>query len=116
MFLGCKKQPNDYRNKFIGNYNFIVDYRYHHGFPTVIVSDSIYFYKGNVELSTNEHSVLINFSDGVFFEPRIYEDGTFDYHYPLGTVGEFEPRKVKFEYRFASPGQGTNYYVTGEKK
>lgn len=117
IVIGCKKQPKDYRTKFIGDYTFIVDKRYHSGWPTVVYSDSVYFYKGKVEYGSNEQSVLISFSDGVFIEPKIYEDGTFDYYYGFKTEGEFETtRKVKFEYGWAHPGYGVDYYVTGEKK
>ena len=109
IMFGCKKNPFDYRNKYLGNYNFVV-----HETAWVLAIgttlDTTFSYNGKVSYGSDEHTVLINFSKNVSIEPVIYEDGY------LEVYGEFESTKrVSFGFRSGGLGGGSTWNVTGEK-
>ncbi len=114
LIYGCKKET-DYRDKFLGNYNFIVHIQGGSGLPpNYTITDTTYNYNGKVELGAKDNTVLIYFSEKspsyYFLERIIYEDGTFYY-------GEFESTtKIKFHIWNHAPGYNYNYDITGEKE
>lgn len=119
---GCKKEY-DYRDKFLGNYYFIVHLRTATGLPPSSSTDTIYNYHGKIEYGSTANSVLILFSEPssstYSSTPVIYEEGTFQYYYgPHGYMeGEFESTEnVKFNFGWGSPGSSIRYEITGEKE
>lgn len=119
VIAGCKKNPFDYRSKFLGDYNFTVHFTsYGGGVNPIVSTDTVYNYIGKVEFGTKNNTVLISFSDGLSFEPTIYEDLTLDnYGGNPSFNGEFESKtKIKFDYHYWRLSGNDNYFVTGIKK
>lgn len=117
LLFGCKKNPFDYRSKFIGNYIFSAHITTFNVYGPGIYTDTTYSYNGNVASSSYNDCVKVYFSENIFVEPIIYEDGTLEgksyYQY---FVGEFEStKKIKFTYFEGGLGGGTTYYISGEK-
>jgi hypothetical protein len=116
MIFGCKKNPFDYRSKFIGNYNFVVHEIVWEGGTMLL--DSTYSFFGNVTLGSISSTVMINFKDNFSIEPKVFEDGSLEgpESHTLHLSGEFESTKeVKFKYSNGGLGGGGNYDVTGNK-
>ena len=118
LLSGCKKNPFDYRTKFIGKFNFSVhNTAWTLSGPTL---DTTYSYSGEIQNGSENNTILITFSENVSIEATIYEDGTLDNcicsHYGY-LKGEFEStKKIHFSYRSGGLGGGSYRIVTGEKK
>jgi hypothetical protein len=108
LAIGCKKKPFDYRNNFIGNYDFTV--KQYTWVMSTSYWDTIYDYHGKIIYGSGDNSVQIIFSENYSIEPTIYEDGTLE-HY-----GEFETKdKIKFDLHWGGLGGSSGYIVTGTK-
>lgn len=114
---GCKKNPFDFRSKYLGNYNFSIHRTaWTLSGPTL---DTTYFYTGEVEKGSETNTAIISFSESVSIETDIYEDGTISVNHPphQSLQGEFESAKeVKFKLANSGLGGGSAYDVTGVKK
>jgi hypothetical protein len=113
IFLyGCKKDPFDYRSKFIGDYNFVIHAKTSYGIQGNMYNfDTTYTYPGKIDFGPNENTIQISYPDLVY--PVLYEDGTMSGN---GYRGEFESEnKINLTFGFYSPGGGTTYTITGEK-
>ncbi len=115
LLFGCKKEKFDYRNKFIGDYNFSI-HTTAWGSQTM---DTTYSYNGSIKSSTTDDKINIYFLENYSLEPIIYEDGslvlnmTYSYHFK----GEFESTtKAKFFYSGGGLGGGGSYDVIGIKQ
>ncbi len=112
-FFGCKKNPFDYRTKYLGNYNFIVNYSSWNGLEGQ--HDTTYvFNNGKIDYGTDKNTILIFFDSGSSKpsdELTIYEDGS------LG-CGEFVTTEIiKYTYyQNQSPMSHSINSVSGEKK
>jgi hypothetical protein len=117
LVSGCKKNPFDYRTKFVGDYDFTVHLATYNinGWPT---SYTTYLYKGKIWYDGNETMVSIEFSANQSVSVNLYEDGSMKSFY---VNGEFEStKKVQFRLRVLS-GSGIQYFgaeyvVAGDKK
>ena len=108
---GCEKHPFDYRNKFIGDYDFSV----HKNVWDVTGEniDTYYNYSGKISYGSGDHLVKINFLDDAEIECWLFEDGSLRY---IIKEGEFESTKnVYFIIDYRSIGSGTIYNVSGKK-
>jgi hypothetical protein len=118
LAAGCEKQPLDYRNKFIGDYQFSVYYSYW-TLPN-ISDDTSYTADGRVWYGSDPHTVLITIADALSFEYTVYEDGTLEASSsgdPWNNYGEFEStRKIKFTYTSGGLGGRSQFEISGEKK
>ena len=117
MMYGCKKEPVDYRTKFLGNYTFNVHYTSYWGWPPNTGSiDTTYTYNGTVVPGSEKETVLISFSNNQSFERAIYEEGSMENYFPYFS-GEFESEnKIKFHIWNHTLGYNYYYDITGEKK
>jgi hypothetical protein len=108
FIFGCKKHPFDYRNKFIGNYNFSVnEYTWIMGGPNW---DTTYTFHGKITYGSSDNTVLISYCKDCSCEFTIYEDGT------LGNSGKFDsPKQVSFSLHSGGLGGGWGNNVTGNK-
>ena len=119
VLFGCKKNPFDYRTKYFGDYNFAI----HKTTWTILgqTTDTTYNSTGIVDYSEENNTILISFSENVFSEFTIYEDGTLDQCQCNQTPssfasGEFESsKKIRISYGYGGLGARTNYGITGEK-
>ena len=113
--LGCKKNPFEYRTKFLGNYNFIIHSSFYAGTPTNhYTRDTTYSVDGKIWYGSDKNTISITFSGSWSSEFTIYEDGTIE---GGGCRGEFEStNKIKYSCYWASPASHTNQDITGIKK
>jgi len=119
MTYGCKKNPLDYRSKYIGEYHFtfheIVNTPLHY-------SDTAYFIEGTVDYGMNSSSITISFSpsDSLSFssiEATVYEDGTLTGFRNNHGSGEFlASNKMKYHLQGHSVASSYDGYLLGERK
>ena len=111
VFYGCEKHPFDYRNKFIGDYDFSVHLRV--WIPPDSVTETDYKYSGEISYGNGDHLVKINFLDDKDIDCRLFEDGSLKYN----TIrGEFEStKKLHFISEYGGLGGKATYTVSGEK-
>jgi hypothetical protein len=118
LFIQCKKNPFDYRNKFLGNYSFVV-HAWYWNYPVIGQHlDTTYFYNnGTVSLGAYENTIIINYLENRHVETKIYEDGTIeDVNHYNPIVGEFESKTIlKFNYRDGGLGSGGYFEISGNK-
>lgn len=114
--LGCKKDALDYRNKYLGDYLFTVQY------SIWILGgqsyDTTYTCNGKIDYGTKNNSVLITISEN-HFEFTLYEEGTLESlgQYYSSNMGEFESdSKVIFDFTRGGHGGGDSFFVKGEKQ
>lgn len=111
----CKKDPFDYRTKYVGDYNFVVE-RQTIASPDGNVSDTTYTLEGTIDYGSDDNAISILFSGNNTPETfTLYEDGTIR----MGTAcsGEFEStNRIKYSCYWASPGAHTDQNVSGVKK
>lgn len=115
-FLGCKKNPFDFRSKFIGDYNFQIQASSYYGVgPYFSSHDTTYSIDGNIVCGSENDKISISFANqNGSSEFTIYEDGTIE---DGNCSGEFEStHTVKYSCFWGSPGAGTYETVTGKKK
>jgi hypothetical protein len=111
--FGCKKDPFDYRTKYLGDYNFVIHYDSWNPLSGHI--DTTYSKDGKIDYGSDENTIFIFFNGSIADELTVYEDGTIGDNYFKG--GEFETtNKIKYSYYWGSQGSATYGKVTGEKK
>ncbi len=114
FMFGCKKNPFDYRTKYLGDYIFVVHNSSWN--PTNGQFDTTYTVDGNVDYVSDKNSVLIS-SPTFSLQATVYEDGTLEGYWNNNGEGEFEStKKIKYHCGYYWPGGQSNSYITGEKK
>ena len=112
--LGCKKNPFDYRTKFLGAYSFTVHESSYD--PSVGSLDTTYYYEGKITTGSDENSILIP-SPHSTLQATVYEDGTIVGQMVTYGTGEFSSTKqMIYLWGIASPGLQDFYQLSGEKK
>ncbi len=111
--FGCKKNPFDYRTKYLGNYVFVVHSSSYNPLDGLI--DTTFSINGEIEYGSEKNTILISFGGSTGTDFKIYEDGTVDINY---CSGEFETtdKLVYSCYRNESPSAHSSLDVEGEKK
>ena len=108
---GCEKHPFDYRNKFIGNYDFSVHKNVWD--ITGVDIDTYYYYSGKISYGSGDDFVKIKFLDDTETQCQLFEDGSLKFN---STRGEFvSTKEVQFSSDYRSGGGGTQYFVSGKK-
>jgi len=118
LIFGCKKNPFDYRNKFIGDYNYTVHANLSNCPVIGHFLDTTYSYNGKVLLGTQDNTIIIYLSENCSIEPTIYEDGSLE-HLSLDydIHGEFESKtSLKFHYGVGGLGGHAYYDYSGTKQ
>lgn len=117
LLWGCKKSIFEFRNKFIGEFDFLV----HKTAWTLsgLMLDTTYTFGGRINTGSESDEIIIYFSENTSIESKIFEDGTISAnqipHQSLN--GEFETSKeVKFNLSNTGLGGGSNFIVNGRKK
>jgi len=111
VFYGCEKHPFDYRNKFIGDYDFLVNLRT--WIPPDSVTETDYNYSGKISYGSGDDFVKINFLDDKEVDCRLFEDGSLKVN---SIRGEFEStKKLRFITEYGGLGGKATYYVSGKK-
>jgi len=116
--LGCEKNPFDYRNKFIGDYNYTVHAKISN-YPVIgHFLDTTYTYNGKVLLGTQDNAIIIYLSETRSVEPTIYEDGSLEnLNLSYSISGEFESKTIlKFHYGDGGLGIHGDYNYSGIKQ
>lgn len=110
--LGCKKNPFDYRTKYIGKWEFVVQ---SHSWTPNSYKDTTYTTVGRIDYGGDKDEINIHVSGSSgFIVVEILEDGTIN---SGSCKGEFETKsKVRFYCHGASPASGTHRDVTGTKQ
>lgn len=117
FIIGCKKEPFDYRNKFLGDWEFKVE-------RTELNTDSIgyyyhdYFtYVGQIKYGSNDDELLIEYSDDNSIMLKIDKEdvlSNFPTHY---CSGEFDGKdRIHLYLKWGGLGGGVTHIVDGEKK
>ena len=112
LIFGCKKNPFDYRAKYLGDYSFAI---HSSSWNPLSQLDTTYTMQGKIDYGSDKNTISIFFSgSSVPQEFTIYEDGTIENG---GCGGEFESaNKIKYSCYWASPGAHASKTVDGEKK
>ena len=120
--VGCKKQPFDYRNKYIGKFNFVYSYR-SWTMQGTYASDTIY-YSGKIYYDiSSEDKIKLDYDQNATLELDINKNG--ELSLPCGvTIGKFDNNdQVTLNYGSNSCsggggglGGGTNCSLTGTRK
>ncbi len=117
IIISCKKEPLDYRNKFIGDWEFKVE-------RTEFNTDSIgYYYHdsltyfGQIKYGNNDDEILIEYSidNSIYLAiDRENELSDFPTYYCGGEFYGHE--KIHLYLRWGGLGGGITHIVDGEKK
>jgi len=114
LLFGCKKEKEDYRYKFTGDYTFTT--QEHYWAYTLYDYDTINTYNGKVTIGKSDNTLKI---DGLYIEPEITEDGSLSNNFSNPEFffgGEFvSTTSLKYRYRQNAPGGGFDIEVTGIK-
>ncbi|MCX6230289.1 MAG: hypothetical protein NTZ33_01980 [Bacteroidetes bacterium] len=115
LFISCKKELMDYRNKFTGDFAFKVhEVRWVGASTYTVLLDTTYNYNGYVENGSDYCSVNIQFSKDNAFELTIYEDGSLSGRNVYGYYENVDNIYLKV---FPSAlGGGTNYEINAVRR
>lgn len=112
FMISCEKNIIDYRNKYIGEYQFNV----HYSSWDLLNGDfdTTYSNLGRIDCGADKKSILIYISDtSTPISAEIFEDGSIEGIY----IGEFEStHKLNMHYSSRSPGSSILEVVIGDKK
>lgn len=117
FIIGCKKQPFDHRNKYVGEWEFKVH-------RSELNTDSIGYYEhdslvytGEVTYGSNENELLIQYTQGNSITLTISKEGIlsgFPTHY---CNGEFRDKdKLHLYLKWGGLGGGITHVIDGEKE
>ena len=115
ILVGCKKRPFDFRNKYLGEWDFTTEYGYFNMSDSTSF-DTVYNYKGEVWYD-EKGKIIIEYREDNILEFEINKEGeiTIDDYYD--TRGEFSDKNnVSFYKQTGGLGGGTNQSVSGMKK
>lgn len=112
VMFGCKKNPFDYRTKYLGNYRFLiheVDWWAGGGHL-----DTTYYADGGIDYGYDKNTIAIHWSGlNSAVDPDLFEDASFK---GMGASGDFwSTKKVVFEFITGRISYTNTYYITGEK-
>ena len=110
--ISCKKRPFDYRNKYLGIYDFTV---YQSSFDRRIGEVSgVLKYRGEITYGKEHSTILIHYLEDSFVELTLEKDGTLS---ERRVSGEFEDKKkIRFVMYSGGMGGGAFWEITGEKE
>lgn len=117
FLLGCEKQPFDYRNKYLGEWEFNVS-------RSELNTDSIGHYEsdaliyvGEIAYGDAEDELLIKYTENNSVTLKISEEGKLSDPASNYSDGKFESRKKLHLYlRWGGLGGGIKHVIDGEKK
>lgn len=95
-FLACEKVPFDYRNIYVGNYDFTI-YNTEWSWVTGMYTRDTTKYNGNVSYGERKSSVLINYSQGKEVDLNVDRNGSM-------SAGEFSKDTLKLGYTTQTDG------------
>jgi len=112
----CKKNPFDYRTRYIGDYTFSVHFKSWAGVhPDVSVTDTSYTSEGRIDYGYNKTTIRINLTSADSWNfPELYEDGTIDGYPWTGEFVSSDIVKLERVYKWAAGVSITT--VEGTKK
>ncbi len=118
LFAQCKKNPFNYRTKYLGDYTFTVHKILWSMSPLGTNIDTNYFYDGKIEYGTIKNTMLIHFSENNTVEVIVSKDGLISNDNDYDPVtGKFESKtSMNFSYHLGGLGSGGSYGVSGTKK
>ncbi len=111
--VSCKKEPFDFRNKYLGYYDFTVEVS-SHDIPTGAPYSYTEPYVGEVTYGSRGNTVNIRYLIDNTIEPTMDKSGVLTF--TEGFEGEFESKKkVRFTYNDGGNPE-KRYVVTGIKQ
>ncbi|RLD89775.1 MAG: hypothetical protein DRJ02_00305 [Bacteroidetes bacterium] len=114
---GCAKNPFDHRTKYIGDYDFRIDFSCT---PSLGNCDTTYHYQGNIDYSDDKDKVIIHYDKNRMIEPLIDENENLIQHidhYQDDSLGRFiNKNEVEFVVRDGGLGGGFFWHAYGKKK
>ena len=115
MFLvHVKKKLFNYRNKYLGNYEFEV-HRYYFNVADSVSTDTLLFYSGEISYGDKDSTIKIQYLENNSIEPIVNKNGKLS-SYGWYFSGEFTNNDdVKFYMHYGGLGGGTSYSVKGTK-
>ena len=116
LFATCKKEETDFREKYTGNYKFMIDVTC----DSILANcDTSYTFNGSISLSGNEDKVLIQFEKDNSIEPEINDNQHLIQKldiYQDEDLGKFtDEDNVVFEIRTGGRAAGMYRHVVGKK-
>ncbi len=110
---GCKKNPFDYRTKYLGNYVFVVHSSSYN--PTDGAIDTTYTLDGKIDYGSDKNTILITSNGITGGDYKIYEDGTVETEHCSGEFATSD--KLLYScYIHVSMMAKWSWDVVGEKK
>ena len=115
LFISCKKELMDYRNKYTGEFTFKVHETHWIGADTTIITlDTTYTNNGIVENGSGDNYVNIQFSKDNALELTIYEDGSLSGQFVYGYYKNVDNIYIK---SFSGAhGCGTNFEINAVRR
>ena len=118
LFSTCKKDKEDYRDKWVGEWDFVVEKFWWVGGEET-ENDTLY-YSGKISLGDNDNDLYVEYIDNDTLNLIVNEDGelsVYDENYHYHAEGQFERKnKVHFKFHGGGLGGGSTYTVDGIKK
>jgi hypothetical protein len=108
---GCKKDPLDYRTKYLGNFRFLI----HEEFSGPQGDfDTTYYADGSIDYGNDKKTIAVSWGLGYAVDPELFEDASFK---GMGMSGDFySTKKIVFKYETFRLVFFYSYNATGERK
>ena len=113
--ISCNKKPFDYRNKYIGEWNFSIEYSSFNMGNSPSIYDLVE-YLGEITYGEEDNNVIIKYSKNNSVTLTIDKNGIF---YDLPTRycnGTIVSDNIDLYLRWGGLGGGTSHKITGYKK
>ena len=115
ILFGCKKKPFDYRNKFIGDWNFKVNTSSFNTTTNYFHSDSLY-YIGEIKYGDHKDELFIQYTSTNSLTLKIDKDDKLSDFPTQHSNGEFENKnKLKIYLKSGGLGGGSSQLINGIK-
>ena len=117
-YISCKK---DYREKWVGNWDFEINYTVWvnppSGGPSYCCFDTLYSYSGKISLGVDINQLNINYMEDDLVLVVVDEYGKISGEYHNRTEGQFEGKnKVYISDNYYTKASHSIYTINGEKK
>jgi hypothetical protein len=108
---GCEKHPDDYRDKYLGDYTFNI---HETGNTSSGSIDTVYNYNGKITYGNDDHGITIYcFPGGSYVNITLNEDGSLSGWF----TGKFiNTNEIIFTIISGGPVFSTEYNISGERQ
>jgi hypothetical protein len=107
----CKKNPFDYRSKYLGDYEFTTTISSWNMISGVQPTETT-VYNGSVSMSSLEGKIRINYMDGISTDVEVDREGNLSYP----GSGKISKKTLSLEMTNGSGGGSSTTSISGKKK